>query len=185
MNNFLKEIEERALDVSKMDLEILNNIKGNYKSFIMNIVILSSSIIIGVFPLLDNNSSIIKHISEAKFGLLIIVIIIIFSLIYYENVLTREKLLNIDLIDNHQKTFSNQFRIINLAIRDNKSDEEIEAIFTKSKGESVNEENRIRIKHITQWKFYRLMLFFIDIYYSRIICYGFTFGIVLIILSCI
>lgn len=182
IEKIIEELKNRRESLERLDLETQNRNKDYSRNLWMNIIILSSAIIIGVLPLISENSNLIKSLLLAKLGLLLIIIIIIFGIIYYEKVLIREKLMLFDLSQFHDHTFARQECIINLAIKENKSTEEIKDIFSKTKRESYDNELKIVEKHLLGGNFFKLRLF-MDKYFSRFLCYGFVIGLILIIFS--
>lgn len=178
----IEELKNRKEAVERFDLEIQIRNKESSRNLWMNIIILSSAIIIGILPLLNENSNLIKSLVLAKLGLLLIIIIVVIGIIYYENVLIREKLMLSDLSQFHQETFAYQEYVINSSIKEKKDLEEIQNIFNITKKESFSKELKIREKHLVGGKFFRLRSLS-DKYFSRFLCYGFAIALIIIIFS--
>lgn len=178
----IEELKNRRETIEMLDLDLQNKNKDHFRGLWMNIMILSSAIIIGVLPLINENSNIIKSLLLAKLGLLLIILIIIFGIIYYANVLNRERSMLFDLSQFHEKIFFKQENLINLAVEQKKSIGEVLDIFGRTKIDSFNEEQKIREKHLVGGKFFKLRLF-VDKYFSVFLCYGFVLGLILIIFS--
>ena len=182
IEKFLKELEDRRSTVEKLDFEIqLKNI-DHFRSFWLHMIILSSAIVIGVLPIMNGSSILIKSLILAKFGLLIIVLVCVLATLYFQNVLHREKLLILDQNFFHKNTFSNQENILINLEKVKKSEAEIKQIFDKSKTDSLSQEIQIIKKHLTGGGFPRIRLF-VDKYFNKFISFGFALGVFLVILS--
>lgn len=179
-NNFFNELEIRRSGVEKIDLEMRNRNLDHYRSFWLQMMIFSSAVVVGVLPLISESESIIRSPILAKLGLLVIIILCTFIILYFQGVLIREKVLLFEQSEFHKNIFSKQHRILEQS-RD-KTDEVIKKLFETSKNEAFVKEQDILAKHLIGGKFYRIRLF-IDKYFTRFVSFGFTAGILLIIFS--
>ena len=75
-------------------------------------IILSSAIAIGILPIMAGPSTIIRSLVLAKLGLLIIMIVCVWVVFYFLNVLFREKVLLFEQAQFHKNTFSEQLKLL-------------------------------------------------------------------------
>jgi len=176
------ELEKRRAFVEKMDFDIRERNRDHFRTFWLNMVILSSAIVVGVLPIISGSSSPIQSPVLAKIGLLIIVVISVIIVIYFAGILTREKHLLFEQAQFHEYIFSKQWRLLDEAIKKGKTTDEITTIFDKSKRISNTIEDEIVAKHLIGGNFIRFRLF-IDKHFNHIISYGFVIGVLLVILS--
>jgi hypothetical protein len=181
-HNFFEELEIRRSNVERIDLEMRNRNLDHYRNFWLQMIILSSAIVIGVLPILDSSNSIIKSIILAKLGLLIIVVLCVLVVFYFQSVLSREKSLLFDQVEFHRHTFLSQSRLLQETLKTGRDEKEVESIFENSKRESFIMEQEILAKHLIDGKFVKSRLF-IDKHFGNFISYGFSLGILLVILS--
>ena len=121
----LQEIEERRQYVEKEDREYRIHNLENFRSYWLNLVILSSAIAVGIIPLLNDQPSIIISVLLAQIGLLVIVIVCVLLVLYLQNVLARERDLLADQRNFHEYTFGMQNDVIKSAKQEGKSAEYI------------------------------------------------------------
>ena len=178
----LKDINERRHIVEAQDQDIQKRNRDYFRNFWMNIIILSSGIIIGVLPLLDGNSDLVQSLLLAKLGLLTIVFITMIGIVYFENVLRREKLLLFDQQQFHNMIFSEQESMIRSALNQGRKPKEVLDIFNLTKSRAFEIEQAIIKRHLLGGAFSTARLF-LDQYFSRFLTYGFILGILLIIAS--
>jgi len=105
VDKIYKEIDEREEIVEKYDFDIQMKNREQFRSFWLHMIILSSAIVIGVLPLLKSNSDIIQSQIICLFGLLFILLVCIFIVIYMPYVLQREKSLLVEQSQLHQEIF--------------------------------------------------------------------------------
>lgn len=179
--NFFQELEGRKNTVEKFDFDSGERKREHQRNFWLQMVILSSAIVIGILPLLGEKSSLVKYPVLAELGLLLIITICILIVFYFQDVLSREKLLLFDLKEFHDSLFLRQKGLLTQAKKEGKSASEIKEIFEKSKQDAYRGEQEILYQHLVG-KFYHLRLF-IDRFFNRIISLGFLLGVLFVILS--
>lgn len=62
----IEELKNRRESLERLDLEMQNRNKDYSRNLWMNIIILSSAIIIGVLPLISENSNIINSLASLR-----------------------------------------------------------------------------------------------------------------------
>lgn len=180
--NIFVELEDRRSVVEKFDFDMQDKNRDHFRSFWLHMVILSSAIVIGVLPILNAESDLITSPILAKLGLLIIVLVGVSVIFYFQNVLSREKLLLFEQIQFHEASFFKQQNLLAQAVKDRKSEMEISQIFEGSKDAALIKEEEIIAKHLIGGKFLCIRLF-IDEYFSHFISLGFGLGVLFVILS--
>ena len=180
--NFCEELENRRAVVEKLDFDIQSENRDHFRSFWLHMIILSSAIVIGILPIMNGSTLLIKSMTLAKLGLLIIILVCVLVIFYFQNMLSMEKSLLFDQVEFHKETFSKQLRLLEQAEKDGRSEKEIGFIFDKSKNEAFIKEQQIVAKHLIGGKFAYTRLF-IDKYFNYFVSYGFAFGVLLVILS--
>lgn len=179
---FFEELEGRRTAVEKFDFDIQTKNRDYFRSFWLHMIILSSAIVIGILPIMNDSTSLIKSLILAKFGLLIIVLVCVLIVFYLQSVLSREKALLFDQVEFHKNTFLGQLRLLEQSEKDGKDEKEITSIFHHSKKEAFIQEQQIIAKHLIEGNFVKMRLF-IDKYFKYFISYGFALGVLLVILS--
>lgn len=179
---FIEELEDRRQFVERQDAEARTKNLEQFRNYWLHMTILSSAIVVGVLPLMGEESSLIKSLPLAKTGLALIVFVCAAAIIYLQNVLSREKSLLHDQKEFHENTFSMQGRMIEKARKDGKNEDFIKDIFERSKSAAYFEEQDIVAHHILGKGFVRIRLF-INKYFNPFISYGFATGVLLVVLS--
>jgi hypothetical protein len=178
-----KEIETRRQFVEQQDAEMHTKNIGHFRAYWLNMVILSSAIAVGVLPILDSESShLIKSPTLTKLGLLLITIVCLAIIIYFQKVLTREKSLLSEQTEFHKYTFFMQSDILNKAIKDGKDESYLKELLGRTKVASFRAEQNIIAKYVVGKRFIK-MRSFINKYFNQFVSYGFSLGVILVILS--
>src|SRR3989338_5362478 len=138
-----EELEDRRTTVEKMDFDIQAKNREYFRSFWLNMIILSSAIVVGILPVMDGPSTLIKSLILAKLGLLLIILICVSIICYFQNMLSRERDLLFEQIQFHKKTFSEQLTLLKQAKSGGKNEKEMEHLFDKSKSNSYIHEQQI------------------------------------------
>lgn len=116
------------------------------RSFWFNLIVLSSAIIVGVFPILINNSNYLENPSIAIVGLVVLVIMDILGCFYLNVLLTRENRNLAELNDFHTKKFAEDKSIINKITEDKKDFQEGSSIYLDFLKNSEKEEAELVVK---------------------------------------
>ena len=182
IEKFFKELENRRSTVEKFDFDIQTKNRDYFRNLWLYMIILSSAIAIGILPIMAGPSTIIRSLVLAKLGLIIIMIVCVWVVFYFLNVLFREKVLLFEQAQFHKNTFSEQLKLLEQVKKEGKNEKEIEIIFYKSKSNAYIQEQKIIARHLIGGKFVKVRLF-IDKYFNQSISYGFALGILLVILS--
>lgn len=180
--DFIEEIELRRAAVEKIDFDVQSRNIEHFRSYWLHMILLSSAIVIGVLPIINEESNVIKSLTLAELGLLLIICMCVLLTLYFGNVLAREKSLAFDKRQFHGSVFSSQITLIKRSREAGKNEAEIQRIFADSKLSSFIEENSILQKHLLGGKFAKLRLF-VDRYFNRIVSILFTLGIMFVIFS--
>lgn len=182
ISDLYKEIENRRAFIEKCDFEIQNQNTEHFRSFWLNINILSGAIVVGLLPIITSESGTIKSLILAKLGLLLIISICTIVTVYFQSVSARGKYLLFDQIECHRKNFSRQRKILVQAEKEGKTEKEIFDIYNQSKDDFSMAEFNVIEKHILGGRFVKIRLFF-DKHFNSFVSWIFTVGILLIILS--
>ena len=178
----LREIQEKKALVGKEDRDAVNKNKEYYRSLWLNLIVLSSAIIIGMLPVINDNKGLLKSVFLAKLGLLIIVLVIILGMLYYNSTLAREQSMLFELWQLHEKIFTNQLLSINSSNNESKTEAEINELFSKAKQNAFQEETKARAKHLVGGKLYKIRIK-IDKHISNLLIYLFLIGSLILISS--
>jgi len=182
IHKFLKELEDRKTFVEKTDFDMLAKSRDHFRDFWLHMVILSSAIVIGILPLINQESTLIKSLTLAKLGLLLIILVCVLIILYYQNALSKTRSVLVEQSRFHDKTFSEQFAILNHAAEKGLDENEVEKIFNDSKNCSYIQEEKIVAKYILSKRFIKFRIL-IDKYFNCVISYIFVLGILLVIFS--
>ncbi|GEM_PF-2715360 len=177
-----KELGERRRYVEKSDIDLRWRNIDHFRAYWLHMVILSSAIVLGVLPLISENSSLVKSFTLAKLGLLLIILVCVLIVLYFQNVLSRERSLLFDQKEFHEATFSMQQNILNTAKRDGKDEAYLKEIFERTKSAAYFQEQEIVKRHVIGGKFTKTRLL-INKYFNPLISYGFAVGVLLVVLS--
>lgn len=85
LEEFEKEIEritEREKEMSTILFNLRTTNLANLTSFSLNTIVLSSTIILAIIPLIFNNTSVFKHLHLSLIGLMLLIITDIIGIIY-------------------------------------------------------------------------------------------------------
>lgn len=181
-SRFIDELRKRQIHVEKIDSDLISVNNSEYRSYWLNMTILSGAILIGVIPLLGNNQSVVKSIILAKMGVVVLIIVCTSIVIYFQGVLSRGKKMLIEQQTHHNETFAKQASLLEKLGKEGKSEQEMESYFEKSKAESYSQEVDIMYENLLGGRFSRVRTF-IDGHFNRYISFGFSVGVILITLS--
>ena len=177
-----EELKQRRQKVEFLDQELRTKNREKFLQYLLHMTILSSAIVVGVLPLINDASTAIKSVLFAKIGLALIVSVCVIALLYLHNILNRERILLSDQQSFHDYTFSSQYQILSEAKTKGANDDELYATFEKTKSQSSIAEQELVLSHLVGGRFSWLRQVR-DSYINTFITYGFATGVILIILS--
>lgn len=178
---YSKELEDRRSTVEKIDHESILRNSDHFRSYWLQIVILSSAIVIGLVPVIDN-PVLVQSPSLAKIGLLVILLVCVSIVLYFQNFLTREKIILYDQQKLHEDNFAKQSSLLKKAKNENWVDKKIEVEFEVSKRRFFEEETNLLFNHLVSNKGAKHISFF-DKYFNVFMPYLFATGVFFIVLS--
>lgn len=179
---FFEELEDRRTAVEKLDFDIQAKNRDYFRSFWLQMIILSSAIVVGILPIMGQSTTLIRSLILAKLGLLLIILVCVSIIFYFQNMLSKERNLLFEQIQFHKETFAKQLRFLDRAKREGKSEKEMESIFNESKSNVYIQEQQIIARHLVVGKFVKIRLF-LDKYFNNLISCGFVSGVLLVVLS--
>lgn len=153
--NLYNDSDVREKQQMKMLLELrIKNIE-HLRNFWFNLIVLSSAVIVGVFPVLIKDPSYFENSSLAIFGLLLLVFMDIIGCFYLNVLLTRENRNLAELNNFHTKKFDEDKKLINKIIEEKKEFGEGSDIYLKFLKDTSEEENNLitkqEIKGASKW----------------------------------
>ncbi|OGG94449.1 hypothetical protein A3G63_00245 [Candidatus Kaiserbacteria bacterium RIFCSPLOWO2_12_FULL_52_8] len=172
------ELENRQHEVEKRDLESRSRNLEQFRTYWLHITILSSAIVLGVLPLISENSTLIRSATLAKLGLGIIIFVCVAAILYLQNVLARERDLLAERRVFHEEVFAKQRGALEAAQRDGQDSEFLKGLFERTKTLSHSTETGILMKHLLGRR-----TLFLDKYFTPLTAYTFAFGVLLVVFS--
>lgn len=172
------EVRKNQKEVSALYLDVrLKNIEQT-RSFWLNLIILSSAIIVGIFPFLVKDSSYLENLGMAIIGIILLVFVDLAGIFYINTILTRESKHLDEQNKFHIDHMNEEIEMLLEAIKKERNYKEWEKEYSLFLRNTVEEEVAMREKQkpkkIVKW---------FDKYFSTFLVYLMILGVVLIGLS--